>query len=144
MKKRLNVILILILLVPAMASCAARTQDLSASDDLLREGKPIVSPTGLFTATQRELTDQAAASYRILISSTTDESTYLSAAAFRHRDSNFVLWSDEGIDVLWAYNGDTGVYIYVLEDGQWKEIPYAKNSDWAVPELLLQLRPGYF
>ena len=128
-----------------MTSCRAGQNDLELSDALLRADNPITSPSGLFIVESVDFIDKSdTRSYYLTITAKSDASQYVSEITFRYRDKNFILWADDGTDVLWAYNGDTGIYIFKHDGEAWSEEAYLDNNDLPVPKLLRELRPRFF
>ncbi|MCL1846674.1 MAG: hypothetical protein FWF91_01745 [Coriobacteriia bacterium] len=82
--------------------------------------------------------------FRMVIASQADGSEYVSDVTFRYRDHNYIIWADDGTDILWAISGDTGIYILKQVNGNWIEESYLENEGLPVPELLLELNLYYW
>ncbi|MDR3287914.1 MAG: hypothetical protein LBT22_00610, partial [Peptococcaceae bacterium] len=111
--------------------------------ELLSDSNVIESPSGLYRAEKVPFFSEQTHRFMVVIKQM-DEIIFSSTTTFRDRDTNLILWADDGTDTLWAYNSDTGTVVIVHSAGAWLEKRYADNKDDVVPQLLKELRPTVF
>jgi len=108
-------------------------------DRFCTENNSIISSSGEFVAEHKDVPSEFG--FRIRILDKSGNNIYVCDSLFLNRFSNFILWADDE-DVLWGYNGDTGIYCWAFEDGRWKK--YTALGEWALDGHFLQRGPFYY
>jgi hypothetical protein len=131
------------LLLLFLAGCVSNSDTSQQNAYLASSENPIKSPSGKYTLQLETIFFEGTKSYRLGIKENESGTQVFTAGElFRVRDTNFFLWDSK--DRVWAYNGDTGTYLYFEENGVWKRVSYSYELKDEVPEKLVELRPKMF